>query len=340
MFSLENSTNTKKINYYNLFRPNIFNEMIGIDEAKNLCINSIKKKIFPSLIIFFGSYGSGKTTLARIYAKAINCMGNIIDADKPCHKCQNCLNSNAFIFEYNSSNYTQIDHMRNVIENSQYKPYYGLYKIYILDEIHMLSTKSINMLLKEVEEPLPHVRYICITTHLDAIPETFISRAVTCKFNMLDKNTKLKAIDKLILKAQNLKIDFDISITTKILITLVENNLFVSYRDLVNKMITSFLYTEKTQQIDFHQKFIELVIDNHKKLKVKLDELQEIITCVENTESLLNNLFKYFMQHVIENNNVDCLELADMVVKNMKSAINNYNSLIVLISKIHFLLLD
>ena len=316
--------------------------MLFIKDIIKAFVNSIDKNIIPSLILLYGSYGSGKTTLARIYAKAVNCLSNCNTCDKPCNKCKNCLNSNEFIFEFNSSNYTQIDHMRDIINDTKYKPYNGKYKFYILDEIHMLSQKSMNILLKEVEEPLKHIRYICITTNLEMILDSLVSRAICFCFKMLTVNEINFAIEELLIKANKLNIEFEYDKTKKFLLEEFKNSTYVSYRNIVNKLIQAIIsdYKETENEQDYCSEFIQSTTNTNINLRDKIEKLKILIKKIDNIQTLLNCLFQHFMWYVIEYNDKKALNIVETIVRDTNIALQNQNGLIVLISKIHFALIS
>ena len=329
-------------NIYNFLRPKNFAEVINCEEVKDLCINSINKNIFPSLMLFHGAYGSGKTTIARIHAKAMNCVAFIETKFKPCGNCNNCLNSDKFIYEFNSSNYTKIDNMREIVEDTIYKPFYGKYKVYILDEIHMLSLSSFNILLKEVEEPYYYIKYICITTNLSKIPETFVSRAVLCSFYMPSicdiKNAISIILEKLNKFDKNLIIDNNIQ---NKLLNLSKKTLVTSYRQLVNKTIQILINNNTdSNSEEYCNNFIDIITNKNIHLKEKIEKIKFIVSNFSNTQELLDKLFKYFMLYVTEENSIKGLKLAEIVLKEGVLAIQSYNGMIFLISKIHFFLLE
>lgn len=149
------------------WRPKTFNEVIGQDHIARTLQNSILKEKIAHAYLFTGTRGVGKTTIARIFAKAIRCE-NLDDKGNPCLECSSCKSidqSNALDYvEIDGASNNSVDNIRELIENAQYLPSSGKYKVYVVDEVHMLSTSAFNALLKTLEEPPAHVIFIFATT--------------------------------------------------------------------------------------------------------------------------------------------------------------------------------
>ena len=163
------------------YRPQIFEDLIGQDVIAETISNSIKINKVPNAYLFTGIRGVGKTTIARIVAKSLNCLKEI---DKPCNgkveACENCKaisNSNHIdVLEMDAASKTGVDDVRDLIEFSRYGPTSAKYKIFIIDEVHMLSKQAFNALLKTLEEPPEYLKFILATTEIKKIPITVISR--------------------------------------------------------------------------------------------------------------------------------------------------------------------
>ena len=163
------------------YRPQKFQELIGQDSMVISIQNAIKLKRIPNAYLLTGIRGTGKTTTARIIAKAINCKIDFTSDQKCsegnfCH-CESITNSNHIdILEMDAASKTGIDDIREILEASKYHPSTAKYKVFIIDEVHMLSKQAFNALLKTLEEPPPHLKFILATTEVKKIPVTILSR--------------------------------------------------------------------------------------------------------------------------------------------------------------------
>lgn len=181
------------------WRPKIFADVIGQAHVVSALSNALNNQRVHHAFLFTGTRGVGKTTLARIFAKALNC-DNGVSAD-PCGKCVACsgVDQGNFIdlIEVDAASRTKVDDTREILDNVQYTPTQGRYKIYLIDEVHMLSLHSFNALLKTLEEPPEHVKFLLATTNPQKLPTTILSRCI--QFN-------LKSVDLGLLSAQLEKI--------------------------------------------------------------------------------------------------------------------------------------
>lgn len=166
------------------WRPKRFSELTGQEHVVKALTNALDQQRLHHAYLFTGTRGVGKTTVARILAKALNCETGI--TPDPCGKCSACLeiDSGRFVdlLELDAASNTGIDNMREVLDNAQYLPTSGRFKVYIIDEVHMLSTKAFNSMLKTLEEPPEHVKFILATTDPQKIPVTVLSRCL--QFNL------------------------------------------------------------------------------------------------------------------------------------------------------------
>ncbi len=166
------------------WRPKTFTELVGQEHVVRALTNALRQQRLHHAYLFTGTRGVGKTTLARIIAKALNCETGI--TAEPCGKCAACIEIDAGRFidliELDAASNTQVDNMRDLLENALYAPTSGRFKVYIIDEVHMLSRNAFNAMLKTLEEPPGHVKFILATTDPQKIPVTVLSRCL--QFNL------------------------------------------------------------------------------------------------------------------------------------------------------------
>lgn len=163
------------------WRPKSFSDFIGQEHVVRPLQNSLLQNKLHHAYLFTGIRGVGKTTIARIFAKALNCQQGIVA--EPCLQCENCLaiDEGRFfdLIEVDGASRTRVEDTRELIENIQYAPAQGRFKIFLIDEVHMLSTHSFNALLKTLEEPPEHVKFLLATTDPQKIPATILSRCLS-----------------------------------------------------------------------------------------------------------------------------------------------------------------
>ncbi len=190
------------------WRPKRFDEIIGQEHITNTLKNAIRLNRISHAYLFSGPRGIGKTTTARILARAVNCQ-NLQDAE-PCNQCDSCLSilngTSLDVIEIDGASNNSVDDVRSLRENAKYPPSLGKYKLYIIDEVHMLSTSAFNALLKILEEPPKHLIFIFATTEPHKVLPTILSRCQRYEFRRMDIPTIVKQIQK-IAKAENISID-------------------------------------------------------------------------------------------------------------------------------------
>jgi len=166
------------------WRPKQFAEMIGQDHVRQALTNALASDRVHHAFLFTGTRGVGKTTIARILARCLNCEAGV--SAQPCGQCASCreIEEGRFVdlIEVDAASRTKVDDTRELLDNVQYAPTRGRYKIYLIDEVHMLSTSSFNALLKTLEEPPPHVKFLLATTDPQKLPATVLSRCL--QFNL------------------------------------------------------------------------------------------------------------------------------------------------------------
>ena len=193
---------------YRQYRPKTFDEVLGQDRVVNVLKNQVKNNNFSHAYIFAGERGCGKTTCAKIFAKAINCLHP--KDGSPCLECENCKaiddESTIDIIEMDAASNRRIDDIRNLKDNVIYPPNKLKYKVYIIDEAHMITREAFNALLKIMEEPPSHLVFILATTEIDKIPNTILSRVQNFEFNKID-SSKIKEQINIILDDKDIKME-------------------------------------------------------------------------------------------------------------------------------------
>ncbi len=179
------------------YRPSTFRHLIGQEVIAETIYNAIKSNKTPNAYLFTGIRGVGKTTIARIIAKSLNCLKGIdnLCKDKLCENCEAISNSNHIdVLEMDAASKTGVDDVRDLIEFSRYGPSSAKYKIFIIDEVHMLSKQAFNALLKTLEEPPQYLKFIFATTEIKKIPVTVISRCQRFDLSRVKSDELLKFI--------------------------------------------------------------------------------------------------------------------------------------------------
>lgn len=195
---------------YRKYRPQVFSDVYGQDHIVGTLKNQIKHDRVTHAYLFTGSRGTGKTTCAKIFARAINCL-HPVDGS-PCGECECCKalsqNNNIDVLEIDAASNNGVDDAREIREKVKYTPVYGRYKVYIIDEVHMLSGAAFNALLKTLEEPPAHAVFILATTEVHKLPATILSRCMRFDFRLVGVD-ELAAGLKRVLDAEGKKYDED-----------------------------------------------------------------------------------------------------------------------------------
>ncbi|GMQ97421.1 MAG: DNA polymerase III subunit gamma/tau [Gammaproteobacteria bacterium] len=169
------------------WRPGNFSEMVGQEHVVRALVNALDNDRLHHAFLFTGTRGVGKTTIARILAKSLNCEQGL--SSSPCGACATCQDIDAGRFfdliEVDAASRTKVEDTRELLENVQYAPTRGRYKVYLIDEVHMLSKHSFNALLKTLEEPPPHVKFLFATTEPQKLPATILSRCLQFNLRLL-----------------------------------------------------------------------------------------------------------------------------------------------------------
>lgn len=190
------------------WRPKAFPDVIGQEHVVSALSNALNNQRVHHAFLFTGTRGVGKTTLARIFAKALNCENGV--SAEPCGQCIACqgVDNGNFIdlIEVDAASRTKVDDTRELLDNVQYTPTQGRFKIYLIDEVHMLSTHSFNALLKTLEEPPEHVKFLLATTNPQKLPTTILSRCIQFNLKSVDLIKLTSQLEK-ILKAEAMEFE-------------------------------------------------------------------------------------------------------------------------------------
>jgi DNA polymerase-3 subunit gamma/tau len=197
------------------YRPHTFEELVGQTHTVKTLVNALNNNTLHHGFLFTGTRGVGKTTIARIFAKSVNCEQGV--SANPCGKCATCIEidkgQSIDLIELDAASHTGVDHMREILENAQYLPTKDRFKVYLIDEVHMLSKSSFNALLKTLEEPPGHIKFLLATTDPQKLPITVLSRCLQFNLNKLTHDEILSQL-KFIMKSEGL--DYEESALAKI----------------------------------------------------------------------------------------------------------------------------
>ncbi len=198
-----------EISLYRKYRPHNFENLVGQNHVKTTLINALKNKHVAHAYLFTGPRGTGKTSSARLIAKALNCE-NLNDEYEPCGECEFCQDINEGrlidLIEIDAASNRGIDEVRDLKEKINFAPSRSKFKVYIIDEVHMMTKEAFNALLKTLEEPPSHAYFILATTEVHKIPETIISRCQRFDFRRIEQETVAERL-KFIAEQENITID-------------------------------------------------------------------------------------------------------------------------------------
>ncbi len=206
-----NAIGGAKVNYqalYRMFRPQSFEDVVGQEHVTKTLRNAISKSKQSHAYIFSGPRGTGKTSIAKVFAKALNCLERT--DGEPCNECEICKGitrgTNSDVIEIDAASNNGVDEIRNIRDKVKYAPSESKYKVYIIDEVHMLTTGAFNALLKTLEEPPAHAIFILATTEPHKIPPTIISRAQRFDFKAISQDEIVERL-KFVADTQEIKYD-------------------------------------------------------------------------------------------------------------------------------------
>lgn len=214
--------------FYRKYRPQTIDQL-DKEEIRSRLTSVFKMGRIPHAFLFTGPKGTGKTSTARIIAKIINCENRKKDGIEPCNKCGNCKSiergNNLDVFEIDAASNRGVDEIRSLRETVALAPSTGKYKVYIIDEVHMLTREAFNALLKTLEEPPAHVVFILATTEIEKLPETIVSRCLTYTFTKATVKELLRSL-KRVTTGEKIKVDDKV---LELLVTAADG----SFRDAV-----------------------------------------------------------------------------------------------------------
>jgi len=286
------------------WRPKNFDSIVGQEFAIQAIKNSIQNERIHHAYLFSGTRGVGKTTIARIFAKCLNCQTGVTDT--PCCECSSCLEidqSKAIdVIELDAASNTQVDNMRELMENANYQPTSSPYKVFIIDEVHMLSKSSFNAMLKTLEEPPAHVIFILATTDPEKIPVTVVSRCL--HFNLMQM-TNEELIGQLKKIFDEEKINYD-EPAVDMIAQFAEGSMrdALSLADRVINYTNGEVISEKLQTIlgiiskDTTTDLIEAIVNNKKEVVQSI--LSTIKTANLSYENILKTLSERFFDISVE----------------------------------------
>lgn len=293
---------------YRKYRPDTFDKVYGQKHITDILKNQIETKNISHAYIFSGSRGTGKTSCAKIFARAINCL-NLQDGN-PCNKCENCMSSleesTLDIVEMDAASNRRIDDIRELRDKVIYPPTKLKYKVYIIDEAHMITNEGFNALLKIMEEPPKHLVFILATTEIDKIPQTILSRCQRYEFKMINAKDISDNI-KYILNDLNRKMDGDA-------IELIANKADGAMRDALS-ILDQVLSIEKENITKQDINDILGIVDNTGIFKlvnsiIKKDAtevLDNLYTISHNkpVENVMDELLNHFRNLLLSKNGLD-----------------------------------
>jgi len=292
------------------YRPQVFKDLIGQEIIAETIYNSIKFNKSANAYLFSGIRGVGKTTIARIVAKSLNCENGVdnLCKDNFCSHCESIVNSNHIdVLEMDAASKTGVDDVRDLIEFSRYGPTSAKYKIFIIDEVHMLSKQAFNALLKTLEEPPDYLKFIFATTEIKKIPVTVVSRCQRFDLSRIKTEKLFQYIKKITEQEKGKVTDDAIKLIVKISEGSVRDALSLLDRGLVSNSEGEELNLEKAQKIYGHfdkSSLIELfynlfkgdeskVVNIYRKIyeagvepKIFLNDFLEILYFIKNISSI------------------------------------------------------
>ena len=292
------------------YRPQTFDDLIGQEVVAQTITNSIKANKIPNAYLFTGIRGIGKTTTARIVAKSLNCSNGIekLCKENLCENCEAITNSNHIdVLEMDAASKTGVDDIRDLLDFSRYGPTSSKYKIFIIDEVHMLSKQAFNALLKTLEEPPEYLKFIFATTEIKKIPVTVVSRCQRFDLSRIKSKDLFNFIQKIKDKENGKVSNEALKLIVKISEGSVRDSLSLLDRALLSldgekelDLDTAqkiFGYFDRSQLIDLFELILQgdqnQIIENYRKIydqgvepKIFINDFLEILYFFKNINSL------------------------------------------------------
>jgi DNA polymerase-3 subunit gamma/tau len=304
------------------YRPKRFEDLIGQESISNTLALALDKDRLSNAYLFSGLRGSGKTSTARIFSKALLCDNG--PTSKPCDQCQNCnmanSNSHIDIIEMDAASHRGLDDIKDLIEHTKYKPSVARFKVFIIDEVHMLTIQAFNALLKTLEEPPEFVKFILATTDPLKLPATILSRTQHFRFKSIKNDNIIKHIE-FILNKEN--IDFENSA-----LEIIARSGNGSLRDTLTILDQAIVYSKQNITIDsitsmlgiIDPKFIEQLLNtifdkNIDKIKSLINELQTY-----GTEAIIDEIIIFLKEKLFSNENRYSVTIIDRFFRVLNDA--------------------
>ena len=297
---------------YRKYRPEDFDEIFGQDAAVLTLKNEVLSGRISHAYLFSGPRGTGKTSVAKIFARAVNC--SKLDSDgNTCGQCDSCVYSyngtNTDIVEIDAASNNGVDNIRTIIEEAKYVPQYGKYKVYIIDEVHMLSQSAFNALLKTIEEPCNNVIFILATTELHKVPATIKSRCQQFQFKLLSEDLLYEIMDDIIY-SENLDAGSERYEASKEALQYIAKLAKGSARDALSILDQCLSFTPHLKLIDIKDIFGEIddtVIEdligyiNNKEIPELFNCLDEQIQEGKSLSNICSSLYDYYKAEYFKN---------------------------------------
>lgn len=321
--------------FYLKYRPRDIKE-IDNKEIKRKILNLLESKHIPHAILLTGPKGIGKTSIARIIAKSLNCLKNVFsqqsDSVDPCNQCVNCQaidNSRSIdVIEIDAASNRGIDEIRQIIKNSSFLPMLARNRIFIIDEVHMITQEGFNAFLKTLEEPPPNVYFILITTNPEKVPTTIRSRTFIINFAKADKNDIISML-KRIAQGEKIKITDDVYE----LLSQYSDNSFRDAAKLLEELVIQNIFND----INSIKNYLGLRKDNllslieKKDLKATLEWLNNFYQNNGNYKTLIEDILQQLREQLINislsENNIKYHLTKKQITILMKKLLEAYNLL-------------